>query len=390
MAPRKSSSRSPRSPRKPAGSALAHGSRPEQVYTRLRDLIVQGLVAPGSRIVETEIASRLGVSRTPVREALQRLQQEGYVMGAPGAQQSRLTVAPLTRDDVHELLDIVGSLEGLGARRAAELQPDLRKGLVRDLRALNGEFLKAGKASPVDHSRLYDADERFHRRVVEAGEGPRLIALHDAVKPQAERYIRMYISMLTGRHQVVRRGARRDHHRNRGRTIGRRAARGGDQLAARRRPAGQGHRNRWRTWKLVTPNHPTGGVRVKKLALLLLIPALFACDTKAKQQLVELAKADSLRQDSLLNVKNQLLNDMLVSTQFINDINAEIAKARSLPKATRQTALATPAEAAKIKEDRQDVISKIHLVVERLDATDARLSRLRRAGGRRSPSTIPR
>jgi DNA-binding GntR family transcriptional regulator len=197
MAPRKSSSRNARRPRKRA-SAVAHGSRPEQVYNRLRDLIVQGLVAPGSRIVETEIASRLGVSRTPVREALQRLQQEGYVMGAPGAQQSRLTVAPLTRDDVHELLDIVGALEGLGARRAAELAPETRKGLVKDLRALNAEFARAGKANPVDHGRLYDADERFHRRVVEAGEGPRLIALHDAVKPQAERYIRMYISMLTG------------------------------------------------------------------------------------------------------------------------------------------------------------------------------------------------
>ena len=178
--------------------AGTRGFRPEQVYVRLRDLIVQGSLAPGSRIVETEIAGRLGVSRTPVREALQRLQQEGYVMGAPGAQQSRLTVAPLTRDDVHELLDIVGSLEGLGAWRAGQLQPEARKTLVRELRALNGEFLKAGRATPMDHSRLYDADERFHRRVVEAGVGPRLIALHDAVKPQAERYIRMYISMLTG------------------------------------------------------------------------------------------------------------------------------------------------------------------------------------------------
>jgi DNA-binding GntR family transcriptional regulator len=45
---------------------------------------------------------------------------------------------------------------------------------------------------------LYDADERLHRRIVQAGVGPRLLALHDAVKPQAERYIRMYISMLTG------------------------------------------------------------------------------------------------------------------------------------------------------------------------------------------------
>ncbi|HEY5219801.1 MAG TPA: GntR family transcriptional regulator [Gemmatimonadaceae bacterium] len=195
---RSSRSAAPRNAARVAAEPAIHGSRPEQVYTRLRDLIVQGQVAPGSRIVETEIAARLGVSRTPVREALQRLQQEGYVMGAPGAQQSRLTVAPLTRDDVHELLDLVGSLEGLGARRAAELSPEARRPLVRELRALNGEFLKAGRANPVDHSRLYDADERFHRRVVEAGEGPRLMALHDAAKPQAERYIRMYISMLTG------------------------------------------------------------------------------------------------------------------------------------------------------------------------------------------------
>ena len=181
-----------------AGSLASapHGSRPDQVYARLRDLIVQGSLAPGSRIVETEIASRLGVSRTPVREALQRLQQEGFVMGAPGAQQSRLTVAPLTRDDVHELLDIVGALEGLGARRAAGIDDAERRALVKELRALNQEFQRSARTTPPDHSRIYDADERLHRRIVQAGVGPRLLALHDAVKPQAERYIRMYISML--------------------------------------------------------------------------------------------------------------------------------------------------------------------------------------------------
>lgn len=179
-------------------SEAPHGSRPDQVYARLRDLIVQGSLAPGSRIVETEIADRLGVSRTPVREALQRLQQEGFVMGAPGAQQSRLTVAPLTRDDVHELLDIVGALEGLGGRRAATLAAAERAALARDLRDLNREFERAGRGAVMDHGKLYDVDERLHRRIVQAGAGPRLIALHDAVKPQAERYIRMYISMLTG------------------------------------------------------------------------------------------------------------------------------------------------------------------------------------------------
>lgn len=190
----------PRRPRAARGGALAaapHGSRPDHVYKALRDLIVQGKLAPASRIVETEIAAQLGVSRTPVREALQRLQQEGFVTGSPGAQQSRLTVAPLTREDVHELLDIVGALEGLGARRSAELADPRRRELVKELRALNEEFARAGRASPVDHDRLYGADERLHRRLVEAELGPRLLALHDAVKPQAERYIHMYIGMLT-------------------------------------------------------------------------------------------------------------------------------------------------------------------------------------------------
>ena len=175
-----------------------HGSRPEQVYARLRELIVGGLLAPGSRIVETEIATRLGVSRTPVREALQRLLQEGYVLDTLGAQQSRLTVAPLTRDDVRELLTVVGALEGIAAHHAASLDTGARTTLAKALREANADFHRAGRATPINHELLYDADERFHRRIVEAGAGPRLLALYDAVKPQAERYIRMYISMLTG------------------------------------------------------------------------------------------------------------------------------------------------------------------------------------------------
>lgn len=174
-----------------------YGSRPEQVFFRLRDLIVSGQMAAGSRIVETEVSSRLGVSRTPVREALQRLRREGYVFGTPLAQQSRLTVAPLTRADVHELLNIVGKLEGLAARRAAQRLASDRADLGSSLREENRHFHRAGVATPVNHGAIYDADERFHRLIVEAASGPRLLALYEAVKPQAERYIRMYISFLT-------------------------------------------------------------------------------------------------------------------------------------------------------------------------------------------------
>src|SRR5687767_2685257 len=168
---RRMPARSRKKPTPRSSGSLAgapHGSRPDQVYARLRDLIVQGSLEPGSRIVETEIASRLGVSRTPVREALQRLQQEGFVNGTPGAQQSRLTVAPLTRSDVNELLNVVGALEGLGAYEAAQLDESRRRNLAAELRAINDEFNMAGRQSPPEHSALYDADDRFHCHIVEA------------------------------------------------------------------------------------------------------------------------------------------------------------------------------------------------------------------------------
>lgn len=193
-----------------ARSASTRGARTHGVYERLRDLIVQGSLAPGSRVIETEIAERLGVSRTPVREALQRLQQEGYVLGGPTPSQARLTVAPLTRDDVRELLHIVGELEGLAARWAAARPEDERRALSEELTDLNDTFRRAASKEPASHGAVYEADERFHRRCVEVSAAPRLLALHDAVKPQAERYIRMYISLLVrevpasvGEHEAI-------------------------------------------------------------------------------------------------------------------------------------------------------------------------------------------
>lgn len=69
-----------------------------EAYQRLRELIVHGQLAPGTRVVESEVAERLGVSRTPVRSALQRLANEGYVVTPDGNRQSRSTVAPMTRE----------------------------------------------------------------------------------------------------------------------------------------------------------------------------------------------------------------------------------------------------------------------------------------------------
>jgi len=174
-----------------------HGAteRANRLYESLRNLIVRGQLAPGARIVETEVAERFGVSRTPVRAAFQRLEREGYVI-ASATHQARMTVAPLTREDVGELLEIVGELEGLAARSAARLTETEREKLAKDLATLNSDFRRAASAKGAQPGKLYELDERFHRRYVEAGAGPRLRSLHEAVKPQAERYIRMYIALL--------------------------------------------------------------------------------------------------------------------------------------------------------------------------------------------------
>ena len=171
-------------------------ARPQEVYERLRALIIDGRLAPGTRVVETDVATRLGVSRTPVRGALQRLQQEGYVVDSPTLRQTRPTVAPLTSDDAHELFVLVGALEGLAAARAALGTPAERTALATELAEINDAFRSAATASRPDHGRIFELDERFHRCYMQAA-GRRVRSLHDTVKPQAERYERLYVSMLT-------------------------------------------------------------------------------------------------------------------------------------------------------------------------------------------------
>ena len=177
----------PRSTRKRA--------RPQQVYERLRELIIDGRLAPGSRIVETDVAERLGVSRTPVRGALQRLQQEGYVLDSPTLRQTRPTVAPLTSEDARELFLLVGALEGLAAHRAALGSAPERQALAASLAEINDAFAAAANADRLDHGHIFELDERFHNRYMVAA-GPRVMSLHEIVKPQAARYERWYVSML--------------------------------------------------------------------------------------------------------------------------------------------------------------------------------------------------
>lgn len=168
-----------------------------RAYQELRSLIVWGQLPPGSRIAERVVAERLGISRTPVRSALHRLQQEGYIATVNGgrARDQRLIVAPVTKRDGEELFFVVAHLEGLAARLAAQLPPGRRRTIAARMRELN-RAMAAESRKRGDPNRVFELDLAFHNAYVEDVAGPRLLLLHHAIKPQCERYSRIYINML--------------------------------------------------------------------------------------------------------------------------------------------------------------------------------------------------
>jgi DNA-binding GntR family transcriptional regulator len=169
---------------------------PTQAYHRLRELLVSGRLAPGFRIVEAEVAARLGISRTPARSALQRLHQEGFIDTSGTGRATRWVVAAMTEEDARELFNIVGAVEGLAAHQAADQGARARQPLVARLREQNEALRREALRERPDHNALFELDAAFHRSIVETAGGPRLIALHDAIKPQAERYARLYTTAL--------------------------------------------------------------------------------------------------------------------------------------------------------------------------------------------------
>lgn len=165
-------------------------------FERLRDLIVTGRLAPGAAIIETEIATLLGVQRSHLRQALQRLHHAGFVVTSTIGTYSRTRVAPLTAEDVRDLFDLVGAVEGLAGRAAARLPAASRTALALELEATNADLLRAALEKPADYKLVNDLDVAFHRHSVERAAPARVRALHDAVKPQADRYERLYTHAL--------------------------------------------------------------------------------------------------------------------------------------------------------------------------------------------------
>lgn len=140
-------------------------SQMSQAVVRLREMILRGSLTPGQRLAEAPLAELLGMSRTPVRQALPLLAQEGLL----NVHETRgYVVRAFTAADIVDAIDMRAVLEGLAARRVAERGAS--KLFIRELRACleDGDAIFRKRSVVGDDEALYaDMNSRFHSLIVE-------------------------------------------------------------------------------------------------------------------------------------------------------------------------------------------------------------------------------
>ena len=159
------------------------------VFKTLREAILKGNLAPGERLMEIQLANQLGVSRTPIREAIRKLELEGLVIMIPrrGAE-----VARITEKDLRDVLEVRASLEELAIGLACERITDEEIGELR--RALENlrEVLREG-----DVTKIAESDVDFHDIIFSATQNARLIQIVNNLREQMYRYRLEYLKDYT-------------------------------------------------------------------------------------------------------------------------------------------------------------------------------------------------
>ncbi|MGJ4947867.1 GntR family transcriptional regulator [Bradyrhizobium sp. HKCCYLS20291] len=160
-------------------SARDETSLHDEILARLRHYIVEGHVADGGRLSERQLCEMLGVSRTPLREALKVLAAEGIVELLPnrGAR-----VRPLSAADIRELFDLMGGLEGLAGRLACEKISDEAIEKVEQLHHdMYGFYMRQ------DMQNYFRVNQLIHRAIVEAAANATLQATYESLAGRIRR-----------------------------------------------------------------------------------------------------------------------------------------------------------------------------------------------------------
>ena len=165
------------------------------VFKTLRKAILNGNLKPGERLMEMHLSSRMGVSRTPIREAIRMLELEGLVIMVPrcGAR-----VAQISFKNLSDVLEVRGALEELAIRLACERADD---NIVAKLKEAAVKFEQATKTK--NEIEIAQADVRFHDIIVEAADNDRLAQLTQNLSEQYYRYRYEYVKDNSSHEKLV-------------------------------------------------------------------------------------------------------------------------------------------------------------------------------------------
>ena len=171
------------------------------VFNTLRQAILRGELKPGERLMEIQLANKLGVSRTPIREAIRKLELEGLVLMIPrkGAE-----VADITEKSLRDVLEVRKALEELAVQLTCD---KITKEQIRELEQAAEQFKKTLKSN--DITEIAEADVRFHDIKYLATDNQKLILLLNNLREQMYRYRIEYLkradkySQLLAEHEEI-------------------------------------------------------------------------------------------------------------------------------------------------------------------------------------------
>lgn len=152
----------------------------EIVFESLREAIIQGRLKPGERLMEIQLAEEMGVSRTPVREAIRKLELEGFVVMIP---RKGAYVASISVKDIVDVFEVRAALEGLAAglaaeRATAEELEEMERAVHHIHEVSNGR----------DLGTLVEKDTVFHELIYKASRNQRLVQIVTHLKEQIQRF----------------------------------------------------------------------------------------------------------------------------------------------------------------------------------------------------------
>jgi DNA-binding GntR family transcriptional regulator len=184
----------------PAGEAVtARVLLRDEAYARMRDAILDGTLEAGERLRDAELSAWLGISRTPIREALARLEDCGLVQSAA----NRYTrVAPLDRRDAQDAFQVVAALHALAATLGVAR---VSSGELDTMVAANERFSVALAGGDVDAA--VAADDSFHDVLVHAAANGEIARVLERLTPRLRRLERLRFGSLVGRRSVEQHAA---------------------------------------------------------------------------------------------------------------------------------------------------------------------------------------